>query len=288
MLFEIGIGDAYGASFEFAPREFIDAFNNLDGYLTNPVFGAIGNGRYTDDTQMSLALAEHILDGEAFNGPALRLRFFDAFKRDPRAGYSGAFYKILMASDTVEEMEARLGGNGQGSGAAMRACPLGVFADKEHIKQISDIQARVTHDSDQGIVSSRAVAMASHFFVYDLGKPMEVLDFVNQEVGIIDWRVNPVGEAKNFGIPAAHMAINIAARNLSYRDILSNSVAQGGDVDTIAAVGMGLAALSRHHSKEMPQALVEGFEHDHYGAAYLRRIGEELAAFAGKQGASIG
>jgi ADP-ribosylglycohydrolase len=276
MLLEIGIGDAYGASFEFAPREFIDSFNNLDGYLTNPVFGAIGNGRYTDDTQMSLALAEFIIDGAEFTHVALADRFFHVFKRDPRPGYSGVFYKILMSSDTSNQMMERLGGNGEGSGAAMRACPLGVYSDPEVIKQRSDIQAKVTHNSDHGIVSSRAVAMASHFFIRDLGRPMEVLDYVNQEVGIIDWSQEPQGEAANKGIPAAHAAINVAARNLSYRDILRRSVAMGGDVDTIAAVAMGLASCSSHHERELPQELVDQFENSTYGLNYLRLVGTQL------------
>lgn len=288
MLLEIAIGDAYGASFEFAPREFIDAFNNLDGYLTNPVFGAIGNGRYTDDAQMSLALAEHILDGERFEHENLADRFFHTFKRDPRAGYSGVFYKILMSSNSTDEMLARLGGDGQGSGAAMRAVPLGVFSDISRIKELSDIQARVTHNSDHGIVSSRAVSLASHFFIYNLGQPLEVLQFLNREVGIIDWGNWDGGEAENKGIPAALAAINIAARTSSYEEVLQRSVALGGDVDTIAAVAMGLATHSRYHSKHVPQPLLDGLEQDHYGAAYLRQVGEELTQFAQVQGAQIG
>jgi ADP-ribosyl-[dinitrogen reductase] hydrolase len=276
MLLEIGIGDAYGASFEFAPREFIDAHNTLDQYLTNPVFGAIGEGRYTDDTQMSLALAEHIIDGAEFTHVALADRFFHVFKRDPRLGYSGILYKILMSSDTSNQMMERIKGNGEGSGAAMRACPLGVYGNIDTIKQRSDIQARVTHNSDHGIVSSRAVALASHFFIRDLGRPMEVLDFVNQEVGIIDWSNWTPHEAQNKGIPAAHAAINIAARNLSYRDILRNSVALGGDVDTIAAVAMGLASCSSHHEREIPQELVDGFETSTYGHNYLKLVGAQL------------
>lgn len=66
MLLEIAIGDAYGAGFEYADSSYVRAKNNLVGYVRHPRHG-IRPGHYTDDTQMSLAIAELILSGQEWN-----------------------------------------------------------------------------------------------------------------------------------------------------------------------------------------------------------------------------
>jgi ADP-ribosylglycohydrolase len=63
MLIELAIGDAYGAGFEFVDQQTIELYNNLNGYIKHPRHD-IGPGCYTDDTQMSLAVAEAIVSRE--------------------------------------------------------------------------------------------------------------------------------------------------------------------------------------------------------------------------------
>ena len=60
MLYEIAIADAYGAGFEFSPPD--DARPN-DGlcYHRNAKHPSLRPGAYTDDTQMSIAVAECLL-----------------------------------------------------------------------------------------------------------------------------------------------------------------------------------------------------------------------------------
>ena len=59
MLYELAIADAYGASFEFVDDKFISKNNKLR-YLRHPnrENENILKGQYTDDTQMSIAIAE--------------------------------------------------------------------------------------------------------------------------------------------------------------------------------------------------------------------------------------
>src|SRR6266702_7901362 len=54
------IGDAYGVCFEYARREIIRTRNNLAGYFHHHKYQT-GGGRYSDDTQMSVAVAEALL-----------------------------------------------------------------------------------------------------------------------------------------------------------------------------------------------------------------------------------
>ena len=66
MLLELAIGDAYGAGFEDVDAEMIRQQNDLSGYVKHPRHH-IQPGSYTDDTQMSLAIAEAIVSGEQRN-----------------------------------------------------------------------------------------------------------------------------------------------------------------------------------------------------------------------------
>jgi hypothetical protein len=85
------IGDAYGVCFEYAPREIIRTRNNLAGYFHHHKYQT-GGGRYSDDTQMSIAVAEALLKfGNAASAHDFTASFVAAFQRDPREGYAGRF-----------------------------------------------------------------------------------------------------------------------------------------------------------------------------------------------------
>jgi ADP-ribosylglycohydrolase len=83
------IGDAYGAGFEFN-----------ESMPTNMASDGSGNslrsGQYTDDTQMSIAVAETLLGGD-YSKLAFATKFTEVFHRDPRVGYAKGFYNFLLS-----------------------------------------------------------------------------------------------------------------------------------------------------------------------------------------------
>src|SRR4051794_11554862 len=116
MLLELAVGDAYGAGFEYAPEATVRKHNTAAGYIRHPKH-AIAPGCYTDDTQMSLAIAEALVSGEPWAPWNLARRFVEVFHRDPREGYSSRFYELLKAVDSGEELLARLRPDSDKSGA---------------------------------------------------------------------------------------------------------------------------------------------------------------------------
>ena len=80
MLLELAVGDAYGAGFEYADRAIIQGHNDLSRYIKHQRHDIVP-GCYTDDTQMSLAIAEAIVSGEPWTPLNLVNRFVAAFKR---------------------------------------------------------------------------------------------------------------------------------------------------------------------------------------------------------------
>src|SRR6185369_7230707 len=99
VMVELAVGDAYGACVEFADPAAVSAGNDLGGYVAHPDH-AIRPGCYTDDTQMSLAIAEAIVEDLPWTPLALAGKFVEVFKRDPRAGYTRWFHQFLTRVDS--------------------------------------------------------------------------------------------------------------------------------------------------------------------------------------------
>lgn len=63
MILEAAIGDAYGAGFEFRDLDFIFQNNDLTQYHKHGLYTEIYK-RYTDDTQMAIAISELLLEDD--------------------------------------------------------------------------------------------------------------------------------------------------------------------------------------------------------------------------------
>src|SRR5665213_1502503 len=92
MLLEVCLGDAYGVPFEYAPEAFVRGYDDGKTYRQR---GRRRVGCYSDDGQMSLAIAEHIWSDEPWDKLLLANRFVEVFKRDQRVGYARNFYHLL-------------------------------------------------------------------------------------------------------------------------------------------------------------------------------------------------
>ncbi|WP_049790909.1 ADP-ribosylglycohydrolase family protein [Trichormus azollae] len=152
MLLELAIGDAYGAGFEYA-NEMIFA-NDLSRYIKHPRHRLIP-GSYTDDTQMSMAIAETIVFQGSWAPEVLAENFVNAFKRDPREGYASRFYDFLVSIQYGKEFLAKIYSGSDKSGAAMRAAPIGLYSTPEKV-----------------------VALMYHCFIYQLGNKSALGKFI--------------------------------------------------------------------------------------------------------------
>jgi len=161
MLTEIAIADAYGAGFEFCSEDKIISQNNLGLYSKHELYDILG--KYTDDTQMSIAIVEFILSDQEWTKENIASKFIECFKRDVRLGYSEGFFNLLSKVESSKELLELIIPTSERNGAAMRSVPIGFLKNKEDVIALAKLQAQVTHDSPIGIQSSCAVALAAHF-----------------------------------------------------------------------------------------------------------------------------
>ncbi len=156
-----GLGDAIGElAFRFHDKDDLCfQLKQLDEFC------------YTDDTAMSIGLAESLVERGDLDPQALGERFRENFNREPWRGYGPGppfLFKIVERSGIgfLEAAKSLFGGKGSfGNGAAMRVAPLGLFFHRfPDLYEKASLSASVTHAHPLGIdgaaIQAKAVSMA--------------------------------------------------------------------------------------------------------------------------------
>ncbi len=277
MLLELAIGDAYGAGFEYADKKFIQEKNTLQGYVQHPRHKDIQPGRYTDDTQMSIAIAELLIEKKEWTPKNIAEKFVDVFKRDTRTGYSGKFYTFLQSIEDGTEFLKRIKPDSEKSGGAMRSAPIGILQDISQVKEYARIQASITHNTTIGINAGIASALMSHYFMYDLGQKKDLGRFIEMHVSGT-WASYWKGEVKSKGFMPVRAAITAVMQYHSLAEILKQCIAFTGDVDTVATIALAAASKSKEVKQDLPNILFTTLENGIYGKEYLLGLDKKLFA----------
>ena len=108
--------------------------------------------RFTDDTVMTLAIAEGLMNGGTPDDYIRSMKRFG--KLYPKAGYSKAFISWMSSKDCQPY-------NSSGNGSAMRVSPIGWYFDTlEETENAAEVSAAVTHNHPEGIKGAQATAAA--------------------------------------------------------------------------------------------------------------------------------
>ncbi len=100
--------------------------------------------RFTDDTVLTVALADSLMHGSPFVG--LLKHYYRAY---PHAGYGGSFHQWARSADSRPY-------NSWGNGSAMRVSPVGfASATLDDVLLAAQRSAEVTHDHPEGIKGRR-------------------------------------------------------------------------------------------------------------------------------------
>ncbi len=290
MLLEIGVADAYCCAFEYA-RPNGHRQNDLRCFYSHPKWKQIP-GKYTDDTEMSIAIAELLL--ERFEWTSLSkykfpewtplniaTKFVEVFHRNHcRTGYSANFYHFLCSVKTGAEFLAKIKPDSSKSGAAMRACPLGIISDIDTMLEWCEIQARVTHNTDAGVAAAQAASLMTHYLLYGLGPKAKVAEFVEAHIGGAkfnhDFREPWDSKVGEQGLESVHAAIQTVQTSNSITEIMKKCVDYGGDTDTVAAIACGAASVCEEIKPDTPEHLILTLENGPYGKDYLVGLDDRL------------
>lgn len=250
------IGDAYGAAFEFE-KETRHVRNNLT-YKKHLTF-SIGDGQFTDDTQMSVAVFDVISSKkiEDMVEEDFVKSFVESYKAMPIEGYT-KYFKEVMETCTVGNFTSKIVPNSTKSGSCMRSASIGLYRNIDEILYVSKLQSIVTHNTDIAIECAQAISLASHYFLYNKGISKYLGEFLNKTIkGNIDWIDTHLDWATSEAIDCSRNAIHLLKTTRNYSSILMDAVTAGGDTDTVASMALGIASLSHYHVDDLPEELYQ-------------------------------
>jgi ADP-ribosyl-[dinitrogen reductase] hydrolase len=296
MLLRIAQADAYALAREYVKTsgfpEHVAECLKFERFLQHPSYLKMKPGAYSDDTQMSIALAELLRDDASglfwdsrVTAETFARYFFNAFKRDPRDGYSRGFQQILEEAKDPTHMRSLIVPSSTKNGAAMRAVPIGVLPCPQKVAIVAGMQATVTHATYEGINSAVAVALMSHFALYDR-RPFSCLrgwciqycpvfeHFSQPWVGPVQSRCDH--SSFDVGLNTAWAVCTLLEQETSLMAIMRQLLKWGGDTDSVAAVAWGIASC-RYKDEVLPEFLERDLEpNSRYGVSFLKDLGKQL------------
>ena len=225
---------------------------------------------------MSIAVAEVLLGDLEPTSKSFADAFVRSFKRDPRPGYARGLQGLLEECKDGDELRARIRPQSKRNGAAMRSVPLGLIADRRALLVAAETQARITHDSPEGIVSSQAVAVMAHGLLYERTALRDLPALVREHTGLeleLGWSAEVACDA----MQTMHAVATVLLRHRSMTALLRDCVELGGDVDSVAAIALGLASLSPEYALDLTAPLLDGLETGPFGRGFLVNLDASLA-----------
>lgn len=214
-------GDIIGSVYEHHPVKTKDF----------PLFGSMS--RFTDDTVMTVAVADAILTGRPYVESIREIG-----RRYPDAGYGGTFIRWLHSDDAQPY-------NSWGNGAAMRVSPVGFAGTSEaQVLSHAKMTAEISHNHPEGIRGAHATALA--IFLARKGALKEQIRArISDEFSYdMNRTVDDIRPKYKFDVSCQGTvpeAIIAFLDSRSYVDAVRNAVSLGGDSDTLACIAGGIA-----------------------------------------------
>lgn len=285
------IGDAFGRTFEFNTQQFIEENNDGLSYKHREGEEQTGIGTYTDDTQMSIAIAEQILSDLPGTQVRFAAHFVTAYKRDPRGGYSKRIKNALESTKENLPFEFILKANQAGmssNGSVMRAVPLGLLPDPKEIMYRSIVQTSTSHGHIDAVNAATVISLTAHFFYHihpniKSNQRNKYFRWIREQIGYsifddiftsYDFANRPRLECD--AKTTASFSIKLALYGTSALQVLKDAIQIGGDVDSSASIALGLYSLRSDAVMDLPRALYDNLENGKYGRDYLKQLDDKL------------
>lgn len=188
---------------------------------------------FTDDTVLTVALADAILDRLEY-GSVMR----EYYRRYPHCSYGAGFHIWANSPHPAPY-------NSWGNGAAMRISPVGfAFDDLNTVLMEAAKFTLVTHNHPEGIRGAQAVASAIYYARKGESKE-RIREFIESDFGYnINQTLDEIRPDYQFDESCqgtVPQAIICFLESTDFEDAIRNAVSLGGDSDTLACIAGGIA-----------------------------------------------
>lgn len=226
------LGDIIGSPYEFDQGDKTKEF---------PLFSK--HSSYTDDTVMTIAVADAFLDAQpAADKEWTYRRLVRGLqgwgKKYPHAGYGGRFRWWLISHDPEPY-------NSYGNGSAMRVSSVAwLYQDLDSVRSAARLSAEITHNHPEGIKGAEATAAAIYLARTGHSK-VEIKAYIEDNFGYdLNRTCDEIRpnyhhvESCQETVPEAIIAF---LEGNSFEDVIRTAVSLGGDCDTLTAIAGSIA-----------------------------------------------
>lgn len=237
------LGDMVGAPYEYDRSEKRKDF---------PLW--IESSRKTDDTVMTLAVAEALLDTRFKSNEKIKKAIVKSMKHYgalyPDEGYGTRFSWWLKTNHTEPY-------NSCGNGSAMRVSSVGwLFNTIEKTREVAKLTAEVTHNHPEGIKGAEATA--SVIFLARTGKDKDyikqyVIDEFGYDLSKTCDEIRPTYHHVETCQETVPQAITAFLEGNDFEDVIRTSVSLGGDCDTLTCIAGSMAEAFYGVPEDMKQ-----------------------------------
>jgi ADP-ribosyl-[dinitrogen reductase] hydrolase len=211
-------------------------------------------GQFSDDTQLSLEVAESLLQFGDFNPANLAERYVDWITSGRARGFGNTTLKAVQNLQAGISYRKSGIANSFGNGTAMRAAPFGVFFRDDINKLVESVKidSAITHASDDAEAGALAIALSVAYLSNNdsanlLEKVCEFLPKSNVKRTLLSLdalltsnitarqslRVLGTGADVKQTVPAA---LYCFLKFDNYSDAIITAIRAGGDTDTTAKI----------------------------------------------------
>jgi ADP-ribosylglycohydrolase len=273
------------------------------------VLSRIGQGFYSDDTEMMIGIMESLQQDPGFDPAVTAQRFLENFH--PWRNYGTRIYGIMEQLRTGTPWD-QAGTDSWGNGGAMRIAPIGFFFydSREELQENALLCTRITHKHPQALAGAVAQAMAvgmatkkgmagdtidRRAFLEEIVQGVEGVDSsMATEIrrikelhrgGDLEARIKEIAAAFPRDVSALGAVPPALASFLvsdDFEETVVTAVNGGGDTDTIGAMAGAIAGAYYGYSA-IPRAWLEPLENGAKGRDYVLALAKELACIKARQ-----
>ena len=233
------IGDTIGSVYEF---------HNIKT-TEFPLFSS--KSTFTDDSVMTMAVAEWLLKGKERTMDDLEDAMVSLARRFPNRGYGGGFYRWLFFPNELRSYDGQRSDGLRhpygsfGNGSAMRVSAVGWFFDTlEETEFWAKKSAEITHNHPEGIKGAQATGAA--IYMARMGSTKEdIREYIVSRYGYdLSRTCDEIRPTYRFNatcqgtVPQAIVAF---LESTDFESCIRLGVSLGGDTDTLCAIAGAIA-----------------------------------------------
>lgn len=255
----VAIGDALGAPLEFMSAQSIQRKHGTVREMIGGGWLNVEPGEVTDDTQMTLAVAEGIIESPDSPELAVGRNFLRWYRTNPKdiGGTCRAALAPMNGRDdaeiidwmrNAEAVDTQMGGMTAGNGALMRTVYPALYYGNVHTAgNIAGSIGKMTHwDTDSRDAVREYVRMVHTIANSDMAadKAREWISIYSTTAHRMEEILQKTGrhpDPTGYSLASFVCAVNAVLETDSFEAALVYAVNLGGDADTIGAIAGGLA-----------------------------------------------